>query len=72
MKFAIYKNKLGKEEYLTTIDENIAPVTGSLICIKTGEKECDNEVYVVKQCLYDYSQKDFEYCVFVKPYDWED
>lgn len=72
MKIKIYTGKLGHENYLTTIDMSTFPTVNDLICIKTGERKWDNEVYVVKQCLFDYSQKDFEYSVFVKPYDWEE
>lgn len=72
MEIKIYTGKLGHENYLTTVNLLTFPTTNDLICIKTGEEEWNNEVYVVKQCLIDYSQKDVEYSIFVKPYNWEE
>lgn len=81
MEIKIYEGKLGKEQFLCKVNaENIKTfypqnlVKGGLI---TGLPNLPEEVFEIKQVLYDYGEHSNEESfpaeinLFVKVYDWE-
>lgn len=76
MDIRVFKGKLGHEEGIGTITEEMLDSLWGYLPTKGDLVGLDDEVYEVLQVLMDYtndaeSGHEPEYSIFVKVYDWE-